>query len=76
MKINKQLTIFIFILIIGGIAYSIIPSFEREEFDPEIVEDISSGTITTTTIETIENEDTTNEEPPDGDREEIFENDV
>ena len=54
MKINKQLIIFIFILIIGAIAYSIIPSFEREEFNPELVEDISSGNITTTTLETTE----------------------
>ena len=52
MKINKQLIIFLFILAIGAIAYSIIPSFEREEFNPEIVEDISSGNITTTTLET------------------------
>ena len=75
MKINKQLIIFIFILIIGAIAYSIIPSFEREEFNPELVEDISSGNITTTTLETTVNENTS-EEPADGGSEEIFENDI
>jgi LCP family protein required for cell wall assembly len=75
MKINKQLIIFLFILAIGAIAYSIIPSFEREEFNPEIVEDISSGNITTTTLETKENENTS-EEPAGGGSEDIFENDI
>ena len=56
MKINKQLIIFLFILAVGVIGYSIIPSFEREEFNAELVEDISSGNITTTTLETTENE--------------------
>ena len=37
MKINKQLIIFLFILAVGIFAYSIIPSFEREEFNPELV---------------------------------------
>ena len=75
MKINKQLIIFLFILAVGIFAYSIIPSFEREEFNPELVEEISSGNITTTTLETTGNENTS-EEPVDGGSEEIFENDV
>ena len=58
MKINKQLIIFLFILAVGIFAYNIIPSFEREEFNPELVEEISSGNITTTTLETTGNENT------------------
>ena len=75
MKINKQLIIFLFILAVGIFAYSIIPSFEREEFNPELVEEISSGNVTTTTLETTGNENT-GEEPVNGGSEEIFENDV
>jgi LCP family protein required for cell wall assembly len=75
MKINKQLIIFLFILAVGVIGYSIIPSFEREEFNAELVEDISSGNITTTTLETTENENSS-EEPADEVSEEIFEYDI
>ena len=49
MKINKQMLLFLGIVLIGIGAYSLIPNFEREEFNPDIIEDISSGTITTTT---------------------------
>ena len=73
MKLNKQSIVFIVIVVVGAFAYSIIPSFEREEFDPELVEKISSGTITTTTLKKIENEDI-NEEQTDEVIEENFEN--
>ena len=49
MKINKQYIAVVFIIIFGIVAYSFIPSFEREQFNPDVIEDISSGTITTTT---------------------------
>ena len=55
MKINKQVIFLGFILIISFVAYNLIPNFEREQFNPELVEEISSGTITTTTIESEEN---------------------
>ena len=51
MKINKQVIFLGFILIISFVAYNLIPNFEREQFNPNLVEEISSGTITTTTIE-------------------------
>ena len=60
MKINKQYILLIILLIIGvSMLIYLIPNFEREEFNTEIVEDISSGTITTTTLQktTEENED-------------------
>ena len=57
MKFNKNYILLSIILLIGSAAYFLIPSFEREEFNSEIVEDISSGNITTTTSqETEENE--------------------
>ena len=57
MKFNKNYILLSIILLIGLAAYFLIPSFEREEFNSEIVEDISSGNITTTTSqETKENE--------------------
>jgi len=49
MKFNKQTFLLIGIVLIGLTAYSLVPNFEREEFNPEIIEDISSGDITTTT---------------------------
>ena len=49
MKFNKQTLLLIGIILIGLIAYSLVPNFERQEFNPEIIEDISSGDITTTT---------------------------
>ena len=54
MKINKQFILLSFIIIIAFTVYSFIPNFEREQFDSEIIEDISSGTITTTTLQTNE----------------------
>jgi LCP family protein required for cell wall assembly len=55
MKLNKQTFLAIGIVLIGVTAYTLIPNFEREEFDQDKIEDISSGTITTTTlVETIE----------------------
>jgi len=53
MKFNKQLLLFLGILFVGISAYTLIPNFEREDFNPDIIEDISSGTITTTTLEEV-----------------------
>lgn len=55
MKLYKQLIFLGFILSISIVTYNIIPNFEREQFNPDLVEEISSGTITTTTINTDEN---------------------
>ena len=55
MKLNKQLIFLGFIVTISIVAYNLIPNFEREQFNPDLVEEISSGTITTTTIESEEN---------------------
>ena len=55
MKLYKQLIFLGFILSISIVTYNIIPNFEREQFNPDLVEEISSGTITTTTINTEEN---------------------
>ena len=50
MKLNKQYILLIIILSISAVAYLLLfPSFEREDFDTDIVEDISTGTISTTT---------------------------
>lgn len=49
MKLNKQTLLLLAIISIGLTAYSLIPNFEREEFNSEVVEAISSGNITTTT---------------------------
>ena len=57
MKLNKQTLFLSFILIIGITAYTLLPDFEREEFNPNVVEDISSGNITTTTIEEVLNDE-------------------
>ena len=51
MKLNKQTLLLVGIVLIGLGAYSLIPNFEREEFNPEVIEDISSGNITTTTLD-------------------------
>ena len=57
MKINKQLALLITLVCISLGAYLLIPNFEREEFNTDIVEEISTGTISTTTtiIEESEN---------------------
>ena len=60
MKINKQYIAVVFIIIFGIVAYSFIPSFEREQFNPDVIEDISSGTITTTTFQTNEENESVN----------------
>ena len=75
MKLKKQTYLLLGILVIGAIAYSLIPNFEREEFNPEVIEDISSGNITTTTSElSVEENDT---KPVDTiDDEEIFETSI
>ena len=55
MKLNKQLIFLGFIVTISIVAYNLIPNIEREQFNPDLVEEISSGTITTTTNNTEEN---------------------
>ena len=73
MKLNKQTSLLIGIVLIGLTAYSLIPNFEREEFNTEVIEDISSGDITTTTtmLQVEENDS----KPVDTDfEEEVFEN--
>ncbi len=53
---KRNLLLFIGILAMAGIAYSIlIPSFETTEFDPEVIEDISQGITTTSTTSEINN---------------------
>ncbi len=71
MKLNKQLVFLGFIVTISIVAYNLIPNFERELFDPDLVEEISSGTITTTTIKTEEN-NVVNESENISEEEEIF----
>ena len=47
---------FIVIFAIGALSYSLlVPSFETTEFNPEVVEDISKGITTTTTISEVKN---------------------
>ena len=71
MKLNKQLIFLGFILSISIVTYNLIPNFEREQFNPDLVEEISSGTITTTTINTEEN-NIVNESGDISEEEEIF----
>lgn len=75
MKLNKQTLLLIGIVLIGLAAYSLIPNFEREEFNPDVIEEISSGNITTTTIEQ-KNSNKTEEEVPNITEEELFEESV
>ena len=56
MKINKQLALLITLVFISLGAYLLIPNFEREEFNTDIVEEISTGTISTTTTISEESE--------------------
>ncbi len=76
MKINKQMLLFLGIVLIGIGAYSLIPNFEREEFNPDIIEDISSGTITTTTTVKESDQDTFPELEVIAESNEIFETSV
>ena len=71
MKLYKRLIFLGFILSISIVTYNIIPNFEREQFNPDLVEEISSGTITTTTINTEEN-NIVNESGEISEEEEIF----
>ena len=71
MKLYKRLIFLGFILSISIVTYNIIPNFEREQFNPDLVEEISSGTITTTTINTEEN-NIVNESGDISEEEEIF----
>ena len=75
MKLNKQKLLFIGIVLIGLAAYSLIPNFEREEFSPEVIENISSGSITTTTLNQ-NNSNETEEEISNITEEELFEESI
>ena len=77
MKFNKNYILLSIIILIGLAAYFLIPSFEREEFNSEIVEDISSGNITTTTSQkTEENEISQPEKQEEELKEETFESSI
>lgn len=76
MKINKQFILLSFIIIIAFTVFSFIPNFEREQFDSEIIEDISSGTITTTTIQTTEENNLDNNQIDDGIENENFDTNI
>ncbi len=76
MKLNKQTYLLLGIVLVGIAAYSLIPNFEREEFDPNNVEDISSGIITTTTVENNEEVATPEVEVEDNEVQEIFETSI
>ena len=78
MKLNKQILLLFFILIIGITAYNLIPNFEREEFNTSVVEDISSGNITTTTTKDVQTNDGNLSTSPDLENEEseIFETNI
>ena len=75
MKLNKQTFLLLGILLVGITAYSLIPNFEREEFNTNIIEDISSGIITTTTIQE-NNQVATPETELEKEDEEIFETSI
>ena len=73
MNLNKKSLLLALIFIIGIVAYNLLPNFEREEFNAEIVEEISSGSISaTTTIGDPSNIDGENET----EEVEIFETDI
>ena len=76
MKFNKNYILLSIILLIGSAAYFLIPSFEREEFNSEIVEDISSGNITTTTSQETEENENSQPEKQEELEEETFESSI
>ena len=78
MKLNKQAILLIFILIIGITAFVLIPNFEREEFSPSVVEEISAGNITTTTNGNNSNNDenTSTNTIPGNEETEVFETNI
>ena len=71
MKINKQAVLLLIIISVSTAAFLLIPNFEREAFDPEIVEEISTGTISTTTS-LVENNNTEPEVTNNENAEEVF----
>ncbi len=75
MKFNKQYILLGFIILIGLTAYSLLPNFQRETFNPEIVEEISSGNITTTT-NTENNNVSNNEESIEDENSEEFQTNI
>ena len=71
MKLNKQVILLGLIVTVSILAYNLIPNFEREQFNTDIVEEISSGTITTTTIE-LEGNSIVEESKDISEKEEVF----
>ena len=59
---KRYILLFIVIFAIGVLAYTfLIPSFETTEFDPDVIEDISKGITTTSTISEVNNNKDTQE---------------
>ena len=67
---KRYILLFIVIFAIGVLAYTfLIPSFETTEFDPDVIEDISKGITTTSTISEVNN----NKDPQEENNEEVIE---
>ncbi len=67
---KRYILLFIVIFAIGVLAYTfLIPSFETTEFDPNVIEDISKGITTTSTISEVNN----NKDPQEENNEEVIE---
>ena len=59
---KRYFILLIVIFAIGALAYSfLVPSFETTDFDPEVIEDISKGITTTSTISDINNNENSQE---------------
>ncbi len=53
MKINRQSILFFILLGVAVVSFLLFPNFEREDFDPNKIESISSGSISSSTSTTI-----------------------
>lgn len=73
MENRKYIILFLFIAVISVSAYLFIPNFEREEFDVSRVEEISTGTVSTTTTE-FDSSEQKEPEKPIQENDEIFDN--
>ena len=73
MENRKYIILFLFIAVISVSAYLFIPNFEREEFDISRVEEISTGTVSTTTTE-FDSSEQKEPEKPNQENDEIFDN--
>jgi len=70
MKINKRVSVLIFVVLFAIASFVIFPQFEREDFNPENVEKISSGEMKTSTTlksETSENNGLENDQTNESD---------